>query len=582
MLLLTSAVVLAMIGYTVYRMARVRVLLRYFPALLAPEPRAPSLVVDPLLRRDDLDANYRSTLNMLVESHRTLLSTGKLLATSQVTANNARRLAEKSERKLAKARNAWLFRGKRVAAAEALYSLVATERDRAVADETRNTADRDAAKESIRKSEASLPSHTTLPEGGTRTGGTVERNVLTVMFHDDVKPKEIRRVLAQYGLRVIDGVAKFSLFLVRSETPPGTVTDEGEATRLQALVDLLLDDANVEAAVQNMPFTAYTESTPVIGPLSATDPLVLTGFPKAWDHFRTHQKGGPIDIGVLDEGFLDDNQDVTVTPIDGKRPIRRPHGMQMASIIGALHNNDVGIKGAAPSVNLIGAAPSKPLSFDFLKLLEKLVSRKPPVAVINASVGYNWSKKSLDADALREVQQRVENDGKIVRTTLLGASRTILVTAAGNDSTDKKPADAKWASPYNWAALGDESDELGRRSDNVIVVEALDASGTGRLPMSNTNGMLKAIGERVFTLAADMILTRDSGTSAAAPLVASTVAMMLQLNPKLTVAQVKENLGVGSADPRLDALAAVQKSTPARRRILGNPTANTPPGGTRL
>ncbi|HEY0158452.1 MAG TPA: S8 family serine peptidase [Thermoanaerobaculia bacterium] len=561
LLLLLELVAAAAVCFAIYRyFRREAVLQRYFPALVSRSPREVALEVDPLFAPVP-SQRYQRRVQRLVGAQLTLVNEEESLQAIEAAATAARLHAEKSERKLTKAREAMWFRGTRVAKATVLYDVTAAKRAAAAAEKERSAARVDAAIASVRKLESAVAAEreewlATLPEAERAHGPRVERNTLMVMFFDHVKPKRIAALLKRYRLSVVAGTPKLSLFLLRPEAPPRADTAEGGATRLHALVERLRAEPVVEAAVQNLP----------LGPVSvaaiterAEDPLTLTSFREAWELV----KGKPeIEVGVLDVGFLADSKELQVIPMAGTPNQTDVHGMQVAAIIGAAHN-DFGIDGGVPRVKIVGASPRDPLAFDFIDTLERTIARQPRLRLINASVGYNWAAEKTDPEKLPALRRAIENSGKCVRKALRNASETLLVAAAGNDSSETATARAVWASPYNWAALGDESDDLGKRSENVIVVEGLDSAGTGRLPMSNTGGTLKAIGQGVMTITSTLSPVPRDGTSAAAPLVTSTAAMMLQVNPKLTVKEIKEMLGVGSSDPRLNAFSAVKKAAEA-------------------
>jgi hypothetical protein len=562
--LIGATVALVMLWYVLYgRRTRAEVLLGHFPALAAPTSRNISAVLDPLLGGTRWPKSYQARLAKLVEEHTALLPRQRTLAAVRTEASHARRALDEAAYTLAKVERAKWFREKLVAAAKKRLQTAARLYEAAFAALKRESA----AVAALRKSIVDIATAAAterkewtgqLPDGERAPSVMIERNTLLVMFFDSVTPSGIATVLARYSLTVVAGTASLSLFVVRSKAPVPALTAEEEATRLHALATLLREELGVQAATPNVEVTVPTATTTAT--TSMKDPLDLCFFPAASKFMEGLGAHTPIEVGVLDVGFLPDNEELTVTPLPNTPNLEEVHGSQMGAIIGATRGNSIGIDGAVRHATIIGASPEQCYSFDFNDVLSRILNRTPQLRVVNASVSYNWAENGVIAEDDPEAQLVVEECGTIVRKTVSTAASTILVASAGNDSYPARPAPAVWASPYTWAALGPESAAVGDRAENAIVVEALDQTGKNRLDISNTGGTMKAIGEGVFTITPDLDPTPEDGTSGAAALVTSAIAMMLQVNPKLTVAEVKTHLGVGSGNPTLDALTAVRRA----------------------
>jgi Zn-dependent metalloprotease len=152
------------------------------------------------------------------------------------------------------------------------------------------------------------------------------------------------------------------------------------------------------------------------------------------------------------------------------------------------------------------------------------------------------------------------------------------VVAAGNDSEDRAvPIAAKWASPFAWAGTQDSA--TGESPPNIVVVEAVDRDGT-RAEFSNTGGDVAAPGVDIMsTLSADKLpLGVCSGTSQAAPHVAALAALLFELAPEKTPAEIAEVMRASASPPKngearaptIDALEAVTAVAPNEVRLLAD------------
>src|SRR5207249_1426471 len=117
--------------------------------------------------------------------------------------------------------------------------------------------------------------------------------------------------------------------------------------------------------------------------------------------------------------------------------------------------------------------------------------------------GYNWiSNFGINPDAPESSNWRgiVEIQGPLLVTLLRNAEKKgkIIFSAAGNDSTGlNPPIDAKYASPFNWAAI--TARQLGIK--NGVIVEAHDKDGK-RAPFSNTGGDISCPGVNILSTVA--------------------------------------------------------------------------------
>jgi len=413
-------------------------------------------------------------------------------------------------------------------------------------------------------------------------GILVQRNTIVLRFRDDVGVEAIRDFLDRQQFLIRSGVASIGLFVVEMAGAEPEPTLDGDATRLRAVVNLLKEQRDlVDSAVQNsllgphiVPRPAQVQTQPKarywFSASPPRDPLVLSHFPEAWNFNQAIAvRRGHVNVGVLDIGFRKDicqqnDCDLVITATCSNT--EDSHGTAVASVIGATFGDGLGMDGASPFVSLFGCAPDDPPPCDakvsdcsdltnkgklfsgFIKALPTLIVNSR-ARVVNASIGYNWSN-FVDLDPLKnsDVQAIVANQGKDVRMLLKYYDDTILVASAGNDSARASGIiePAVWASPFNWAALyGAPADY----SPNVIVVEALhqDRATDQLTPRddSNDGGAIAAIGDDVLSIVLKDTYDGLQGTSAAAPLVSATIALMLSNNSTLKVDQIKAALDLG-------------------------------------
>ncbi|WP_138935427.1 S8 family peptidase [Roseovarius arcticus] len=248
-------------------------------------------------------------------------------------------------------------------------------------------------------------------------------------------------------------------------------------------------------------------------------------------------------FGVMDVGFSR-HEDLVFMGLSPRTDVD-DHGNHVAAIGCGRHDNAVGVKGVLP--NCFVRARSGDIFFNadeggqvleffvlfsqVLATLENFVSQQDEVLTFNISLGYNWRGNfGINPDLPDAAQWRtlVASQGAILVPLLELADRNgrVIFSAAGNDSTGlETPISARFASPFNWAAL--EAREQGIANSGVIV-EAHDSNGN-RAPFSNTGGHISCPGVDIFSAVAFDItgqFSRNaygsmSGTSMASPYCAS-------------------------------------------------------------
>lgn len=242
-------------------------------------------------------------------------------------------------------------------------------------------------------------------------------------------------------------------------------------------------------------------------------------------------------VAVIDTGVQVDHPDLAVIP--GRDYIDRdddpspeaidggPHGTGVAGIAAAVGNDGIGVAGVAYdaevyAIRLIGGNTSTEDLYDsFAEAVDA------GAGVINNSWGYYGCDPVPAIDTFREMFNYANTEGR-------GGLGTVVVFAAGNDgcdnSNDGMLGNAKviGVAALEWTDVRASYSNFG---DNVDI-----AAPTGLLTTDETPGGYGDHGGD------DAYWDGFSGTSGAAPVVAGTVALMLEANPRITAKQVRDAL----------------------------------------
>lgn len=257
-----------------------------------------------------------------------------------------------------------------------------------------------------------------------------------------------------------------------------------------------------------------------------------------WEEPRANN---PVILGVMDVGFAM-HDDLTFKDMDDEMSANS-HGNHVAGIACASHNN-TGTKGVLldcwvkaeqgsffpPDVNSDPISTFMVQFSQILSTLNEFVPDSNEIDVYNLSLGYNWMPNFgiNPDDAGNEVYQALaQMHGEMFLAILDVADEQgkVIFSAAGNDSHGlSNPIKAKYASPFNWAAIA--AIERGIAS-NGIIVEAHDTAGN-RASFSNTDGHLSCPGVNILSTTADANNSygKMSGTSMASPYCAAGYALL--------------------------------------------------------
>jgi subtilisin family serine protease len=292
-------------------------------------------------------------------------------------------------------------------------------------------------------------------------------------------------------------------------------------------------------------------------------------------------------FGIMDVGFAK-HEDLVFLEFANGTPTE-DHGTHVSGIACGSHSNPHGIRGVLPNCfirarygdvffqSAEGGQVTKFLALfsQILGSLTTFVESYDDVSTFNISLGYNWiSNFGINPDAPESKDWRaiVDIQGPLLVTLLQNAEKKgkIIFSAAGNDSTGlSPPIDAKYASPFNWAAKMARQ----RGIKNGVIVEAHDKDGK-RAPFSNTGGDISCPGVNILSTVAfneqhqqsNSAYGEMSGTSMASPYCAAGLVLFRLVRPKYSGEEaidclLKSNIKSTSGVPMLrlkDAVDACQ------------------------
>ncbi len=235
----------------------------------------------------------------------------------------------------------------------------------------------------------------------------------------------------------------------------------------------------------------------------------------------TISKGSPnIHIGIADTEFENTHDDLEnqITHLNGQSSANHPHGTYVSGLASPETNNNIGIAGIGYNSKIAAhriphSSSGSASSADIRTAIWNLYQAGRPI--INVS----WTGTGLDIAAAQEITQ----------------NGTVLVLAAGNRPTDinhNQIADIPGVIIVSGVDQNNEHGPTNHAHNQWVDICAPSVNVTTTYPNNTYGGVW--------------------GTSGAAPQVAGTIALMLEVNPCLTPAEI-ELLVEQSADPIADA-----------------------------
>jgi len=282
------------------------------------------------------------------------------------------------------------------------------------------------------------------------------------------------------------------------------------------------------------------------------------------DRLGDQYKGLGIDIGIYDDGVQKTHSDLagnydssmevvingaTASPSDGK------HGTAVAGIIAAVEGNGIGGAGIASSSRIAG-----------VDIFSGAASGSGMISAISQMVKFDitnnsWNWTNVYSDPLtgafgRQFNAAIESSVDNGRDGL----GTVVVNSAGNDWTmDNRDANTSMFDSTRFTttvgAVGDNGyvSSYANRGANVLV-SAPSSGGSKGVATADIEGAGGYTSGDTYSF--------FGGTSAAAPIVSSVVALMLEANPELGWRDVKKILAL-SADHTGSEIGAAKVGTEA-------------------
>lgn len=297
--------------------------------------------------------------------------------------------------------------------------------------------------------------------------------------------------------------------------------------------------------------------------------LEATKVVSAWQSADSFSR---INVGVVDNGFDTNHEDLNITVINNEQNSIEHHGTHVAGIIGATNNNGIGISGILDQVNLYGVdcyptSNHKKNSITVSLLMDGIQTcLDRNCKVINMSSGISPTntkdtKENAEATAhdtifylLSMLDEREEGD-------------FIIVQSAGNGDKTGKGVDAGKYNGY-FASITEKKikeimqeyvEKNGKLKRDISVEEIMDSymivgavdnkqkKGEWQLAKRSNYGdaiTVCAPGIKVFSTTVmggiNGNYANDSGTSVSAPIVAGITAMVWSINPDMNAKKVKE------------------------------------------
>lgn len=243
----------------------------------------------------------------------------------------------------------------------------------------------------------------------------------------------------------------------------------------------------------------------------------------AYDHYK-NQVEYNLNIDYDPRGIVGDDPNNSRERFYGNNDVAGPdarHGSHVAGIIGALRSNELGIKGVADHVIIMGVRSTPngdERDKDVANSIRYAVDNGAKVINMSFGKSYSWDKGIVD----EAVKYAVAKD-------------VLLIHAAGNDNKDLEVE----------SNFPDPTYINGGKATSWITVGASSWTNDGNIKASFSNyGKTKV---DVFAPGVDINSTvpgskyeKLSGTSMAAPVVAGLAGLIRSYYPKLTALQVKD------------------------------------------
>ena len=427
---------------------------------------------------------------------------------------------------------------------------------------------------------------------GKATVPFVVPNSVVLQFTPDTTPAQVDDYLRSKNLRVMKTYPTIGAVQVESDLSPyfaSQLTDNGPNDAIMRGIATIITEFRKDPRIQSVSPDVYLSDKSNHDSLTIENMLSPSDVTIDMDSQEERTDWGITDIeadklwslpgasdgvilGIMDVGFARHDDLVFIDFPIATAPDN--HGNHVAGISCGRHNGK-GIKGVLPNcfvrarsgdVFFSSAEGTQVTSFfvlfsQILGTLNDFIDSYDDVSAFNVSLGYNWrSNFGINVDAQESATWRVlvENQGGFLVSILEAANKKgkVIYSAAGNDSEGMLPAvKAKYASPFNWAAI--TSRDAGRAANGVIV-GAHNPDGS-RSSFSNSGADISCPGLNIESTVAfdpnnNLSLSaygKMSGTSMASPYCAAAHVLFRLVRPGYTGGEIM-NCFVRSGVPNND------------------------------
>lgn len=376
-------------------------------------------------------------------------------------------------------------------------------------------------------------------------------NELIAISAEGVSYTEMERLCDSRNLRIIGCVELADAYQLRLDTPCSLGRLERMAAELERedLVDCAMPNLVWEPGYDLIPADPWGESVDWDEAVARTDNwgLVAIRAPESWET----ETPGTVRMGLIDSVFDPRHEDLRFAALWGNEgydrgacaddPTAREHGTAVASILGAIHDNGLGLSGVLRDGALCAyARPGLCGQMDLLAILAELADQQTPV--VNCSLNYGdeimAAAMAGETKILRSYYEKPAQFAGLGLTRLLDRGYDfLLVLPAGNDP-EELGAEAKWNSLLHQM----EEPQLRGR---ILVVGAAGLNRDGsfyQAPFSKTGGRVDVLapGVQVYCALPNDAYARRNGTSLAAAYAAGMCARIWALHPGLSGQQIRD------------------------------------------
>lgn len=406
-------------------------------------------------------------------------------------------------------------------------------------------------------------------------------NMILVFFTKDATDKEITKIVESVDgeiVGVLPGVRQYQVQVTTSSS------EELENLRKKLMEYDQVKNAVIDT-VGTFSSSAHVPNDPWNDPSGQNDQVYwnedspsganwwveAAHIQSAWKYL---DQLAPINVGIVDSGFDLSHEDLKITVLNEEVNNYDDHGTHVAGIIGATHDNGVGITGVLRDVNMYGVdwqatAEQKAQNIPISSILAGIdTCIYNGCKVVNLSAGLVYQNPSSTAIAA----QRNARDTATYLIMMLDMYEDdfFITKSAGNSSVDSFTY-AGYFSSIDEALVQDVLEDM--KADGVklekditvqdvmdcfIVVGAVDLS---RKDESYQLSTFSNFGSSVGICAPGVAVLSCvptgnayeyfNGTSMAAPIAAGVAGMVWSANPELTAGEVKQILISTATEPVL-------------------------------